>query len=198
MNSAGGASASGPGPDPHGPGPSHSGSADELPPDLRETLRQVIAAGRASTGAFSDAGKAFRSLVTADISLARSAFGRSIAFVGLAVAFGASAWLLLMASVIVFLRTQAGLSWTVAMLACAGLSLAVTLLCAWYAARYFEHTRLKATRRQLARLGMGELADFTPAAGSAVSAKDAAENTSLEHADGEPMKDDRGIPVTPP
>ena len=33
-----------------------------------------------------------------------------------------------------------------------------TAIAGWMAMRYFEHTRMKATRRQLARLGIGELA----------------------------------------
>ncbi|WP_462113929.1 phage holin family protein [Lysobacter xanthus] len=167
------------------------------PPELEESLRQVMAAGRASMGAVSDASKAFRGLLAADVSLARSAFGRSLAFAGLAVAFGASAWLLLMASTVVVLRAQVGLSWVVAMLACAGLSIVVCALAAWGAMRYFEHTRLKASRRQLARLGFGELADFTPAPGSARSAK-SVEDADLTTASGAPIKDEVGVPVTPP
>ena len=41
----------------------------------------------------------------------------------------------------------------------------------WMAMRYFEHTRLQATRRQLARLGIGELSGFMPDAGSGVRPK---------------------------
>ncbi|WP_235893695.1 phage holin family protein [Cognatilysobacter lacus] len=147
--------------------------------------------------AASDASRAFRGLIAADVSLARSAFGRSVAFTGLAVAFGASAWLLLMATLVMLLRVQAGLSWTVAMLACAALSLAACVLAAWGATRYFEHTRMKASRRQFARLGFGELADFTPAAGSARSAKSVVDS-ELQTASGEPVTDDVGVPVTPP
>ena len=156
-----------------------------------------MASGRSSLGAVSDASKAFRSLVAADVSLARSAFGRSVAFTGLAIAFGASAWLLLMASAVVLLREQVGLSWIVALLACAGLSLLVCVLSGWGAMHYFEHTRMKATRRQMARLGFGELADFTPTPGSARSAKDI-ENADLTTASGHPVKDEVGVPVTPP
>lgn len=167
-----------------------------MPPDLTETFRQVTAAGRSSASAFADASKAFRSLAVADISLARSAFGRTMAFAGLAIAFGASAWLLLMGTLIALLRGQFGVGWTTAMLACAVLSMIVAGLAAWAASRYFEHTRLKATRRQLARLGFGELADFTPTPGSARSAKDVEDADLTRH--GEPVKDSRGVPVTPP
>jgi len=167
-------------------------------PDLTESVRQVNAAGRASLSAAKDAAKAFRTLVTADISLARSAFGRTLALTGVAIAFGASAWLLLMATLIVFLNARLGWAWAGAMLSTALLSLAVTGVAAWQGMRYFEHTRLQATRRQLARLGIGELADFTPEAGSAASVRDVTENAPPEAADGKPVKDERGIDVTPP
>jgi len=192
VTGAGSANGTAGSPGPDGPGPSRADA-----PDLEEALRQVMAAGRSSLGAASDASKAFRSLLAADISLARSAMGRSLAFAGLAVAFGASAWLLLMATAVVFLYAKAGLPWMWAMLACAALSLVVCALAAWGATRYFEHTRLKASRRQLARLGIGELADFTPPPGSAASAKDIAD-APLQAADGEPVKDKVGVPVTPP
>lgn len=198
MTGAGSASERVKSPDHADPGPAPVGATNvPPPPDLEEALRQVMASGRSSLGAVSDASKAFRSLVAADISLARSAFGRSVAFTGLAIAFGASAWLLLMASGVVLLRMQVGLSWIVALLACAGLSLVVCMLAAWGAMHYFEHTRLKASRRQLARLGFGELADFTPTPGSARSAKDV-EDADLKTATGEPVKDEVGVPVTPP
>lgn len=167
-------------------------------PDLGESLRQVGAAGRAGLGAASDAAKAFRSLLSADVSLARSAFGRTLAFTGVAIAFGASAWLLLMATLIVFLNGQFGWSWALALLVTALLSLAITAVAGWQGIAYFEHTRLQATRRQLARLGIGELADFSPEAGSAASSRDVTENAPPETTDGQPVKDKQGIDVTPP
>lgn len=163
-----------------------------------ESLRQVGAAGKSSYEATTDAAKAFRSLFFADISLARSAFGRTVAFAGLAIASGASAWLLLMGTLIAVLRGSLGWSWTTAMLACAGLSIVAAALASWAAMRYFEHTRLKATRRQLARLGIGELADLTPPADSPRSAREATENLPDHDAGGNPVKDKRGVPVTPP
>lgn len=184
---AGGDAPAAPGADAHAP-----------PPDLQESLRQVGAAGKASVDAASDAAKAFRSLFFADISLARSAFGRTVAFAGLAIACGASAWLLAMATLIAFLRGTLGWAWTTSMLACAALSLLVAGLSSWAAMRYFEHTRLKATRRQLARLGLGELANLTPTADSPQSAREATENLPAHDAGGHPMKDERGVPVTPP
>jgi hypothetical protein len=67
------------------------------------------------------------------------------------------------------------------------------------ATRYFEHTRLKATRRQLARLGIGELADFMPDPSSSEAASEAAASaTAATTGDGEPVKKGLGIDVTPP
>jgi len=176
-----------------------SNGAGEVPaPDLGESLRQVGAAGRAGLGAASDAAKAFRTLLAADVSLARSAFGRTLALTGVAIAFGASAWLLLMATLIVFLNGRLGWSWALSLLVTALLSLVITGIAAWQGMHDFEHTRLQATRRQLARLGIGELADFTPEAGSAASTRDVTENAPPQAADGQPVKDDQGIDVTPP
>ncbi|WP_205289348.1 phage holin family protein [Lysobacter sp. TY2-98] len=179
------------------PGPSDPGVSHDLPPDLEESLRQVMAAGRSSLSAANEASKAFRSLVAADISLARSALGRTVAFTGLAIAFGASAWLLLMASVISILVGRVGMSWTASLLICALVSVVFCALAGWISIRYFEHTRLQASRRQLARLGFGELADFTPTPGSAKSAADI-ESDDVKTASGEPVKDKTGVPVTPP
>jgi len=167
------------------------------PPDLQESLRQVGAAGRASVRAAADTGKALRSLVAADFSLARSAFGRTLAFTGVAIVFGASAWLLLMTALIVALNRQLGWPWWAALLSCAALSIAAAAVAIHQGMRYFEYTRMQATRRQLARLGIGELADLAPRAGSAESSRHAAER--LERATAkQPLKDRRGIEVTPP
>jgi hypothetical protein len=144
-------------------------------PDLAEALKELGATGRAGRFAAGDAAKALRILVAADISLARSAFGRTLALTGVAIAFGASAWLLLTAV----------------------LSVAITLFAGWRAMRYFEHTRLKATRRQFARLGLGELADFMPDADSAAPTADAAERMA-EATTAAPVKKGLGVDVTPP
>ena len=146
----------------------HDGGADKPRPrpDIADSVREVGAAGRASVAAATDAAKALRSLLAADMSLARSAMGRTITFAGVAVAFGASAWLLLVAA-LVLLLSQLGLSWMMALLVGAAISLAVTAYAGWRAAHYFDYTRLKATRRQLARLGIGELSDFMPSPDSA-------------------------------
>lgn len=137
-----------------------------VPPELLEALRQIGQTSRASLAAAGDAAKAMRSLVAADVSLARSALGRTLAFSGVAVVCGASSWLFLMGTLVAILHGPAGLSWTIALLIPAVLSLLVTAFASWMAMRYFEHTRLQATRRQLARLGIGELAGSIPSAGS--------------------------------
>ena len=160
-------------------------------PDLAESLRQIGATGRAGLGAAADAAKALRILIAADLSLARSALGRALAFAGVAIAFGASAWMLLMATLTAVLHDALGWSWTLSLGVCALLSLLVTAFGIWRAMHYFEHTRLQATRRQLARLGLGELADFMPAAGAAESAREA--DTPAE-----PVKKGLGVDVTPP
>jgi hypothetical protein len=162
-----------------------------------DAVRELGAAGRATLEAGRDAGKAFRILLAADVSLARSAFGRTLAFTGVAIAFGASAWLLLMAALIVGLSRGLGVPWSLALLLTALLSVAVTVAAAWMATRYFEHTRLKATRRQLARLGIGELADFMPDPASSEAASTAAAETAAA-SDEAPVKKGLGIDVTPP
>ena len=181
------------------PGPeSTPGPTPGPAPDLGESLRQVGAAGRAGLGAAVDAAKALRILVSADISLARSALGRTLAFTGVAIAFGASAWLLLMATLIVFMSRTLEWPWTVSLLITSLLSLAITVFAGWKSMQYFEHTRLQATRRQLARLGIGELADFMPEPDSPESSRDSTENHPPEGPDGEPVKKGLGIDVTPP
>ena len=166
-------------------------------PDLADSLRQVRDAGREGLKAASDAGKALRILVTADLSLARSALGRALAFTGVAVAFGGSAWMLLMAALTAVLHDVAGWSWTLSLGTCALLSIVITALGVWRAMHYFEHTRMQATRRQLARLGIGELADFMPDPDSHESTEHAAERVT--EATGEnPPKKGLGVDVTPP
>lgn len=172
--------------------------AGDAPPDLGEAIREVGAAARAGLSEASSAAKAFRTLLAADVSLARSAFGRAMALTGVAIVFGASCWLLLMAALIVFLSRQLGLPWAASLLICALLSGAVTLWAAWQADRYFDHTRMQATRRQLARLGIGELADFTPDPGSPASTREGTEKRPPRDPDGKPPHSDLGVRVTPP
>ena len=166
-------------------------------PGLGETLDQLGASGRASFTAARDAAKALRILVFADISLARSAFGRTLAFTGVAIAFGASAWLLLMATLIAWLSLGLGWAWSLSLLLTAGLSIVVTVIAGVLAMRYFEHTRLQATRRQFARLGVGELASVMPDPGSHESSEKAAERVG-EAITEQPIKKGLGVDVTPP
>jgi hypothetical protein len=166
-------------------------------PGIDEAFAQLKDTGRATFSAGNDAFKAFRILFTADVSLARSAFGRTLAFTGVAIAFGASCWLLLMAALVTWLSRGLGMSFAAALLLCAVLSAAITGWAIWQAQRYFDHTRMQATRRQLARLGIGELADFMPEAGSGQSTKAAAEQVA-ESTDGKPVKKGLGVDITPP
>ena len=167
-------------------------------PGLEEALRGLGEEGRAGLKAATDVAKALRILIAADISLARSAFGRTLALTGVAIAFGASAWLLLMAAMIAAMQA-AGLSWVIALLIAALLSVAVTAGAGYAAMRYFEHTRLQATRRQFARLGFGELADFMPDPGGTQSSETAARQVAQAEAQtGAPPKKGLGIDVTKP
>lgn len=149
-----------------------NGEARAEDPALADAIREVGAAAKAGLREAGGTARAFRTLVAADVSLARSAFGRAMALTGVAIVFGASCWLLLMATLIAFLSSQFGLSWTASLLLCALLSGGVTAWAAWRADRYFDHTRLQATRRQLARLGIGELAEDTPDPDSPVSSRE--------------------------
>ena len=166
-------------------------------PDVAEALRQLGATGRATWTAGREAVSAFRILFSADVSLARSAFGRTLAFTGIAIAFGASAWLLLMAALVAWLSFGLGWAWSLSLLLVAAVSLAITAVAGWLGMRYFEHTRMQATRRQLARLGIGELSGFMPDAGSGSSAEAAAEQVA-DATGGEPVKKGLGVDITPP
>ena len=181
-----------------GDAPEQPTAKPQAPPDLGEALHALGADSRAGLKAASDSLKALRILVAADFSLARSAFGRALAFTGVAIAFGASAWLLLMGALIAAMQA-AGISWLVSLLIASGLSIAITVGAVIMAMRYFEHTRMQATRRQFARLGIGELADLMPNPGSAESSVDAAQRVAEAHATtGAPMKKGLGVDVTPP
>ena len=50
------------------------------PPDFIDSLKEVGEAGRAAYGSARDTGRAMRALVSADFALARSAFGRALAW----------------------------------------------------------------------------------------------------------------------
>lgn len=140
---------------PQGPDDGSGEGARPRGPSLEESYRDIRDAGREGLSAAADTGRALRGLLAADLALARSALGRAMLWVSVAIVFGASSWLLLMATLIALLQGVLGWSWLASMSTAAGLSLVVTVVGVWQALRYFEHTRLSATRRQLRRLGLG-------------------------------------------
>lgn len=123
------------------------------PPDLIDSLKEVGEAGRAAYGSAKDTGRAMRALVSADFALARSAFGRALAWAGVAIVFGASAWLLVTGALIALMQ-RFGFSWLQSLSFAALLSVAVTALAIWKVGRYFDYTGMHATRRQLSKLGL--------------------------------------------
>ncbi len=124
-------------------------------PDFLEAFRQVGESGQASLRAGLASLKALRSLFTAELALARGALGRSLAFTAVAIVAGAVGGLLLTATLVALL-VKFGLSIWLALLSVGLFCLVIAGLCGWLAMRYFAHTRFRATRRQLARLGLGD------------------------------------------
>nr|WP_225589608.1 phage holin family protein [Pseudoxanthomonas sp. PXM01] len=116
-------------------------------------MKEVGEAGRAALGSAKDTGRAMRALVSADFALARSAFGRALAWAGVAIVFGASAWLLVTGALIALMQ-RFGFSWLQSLSFAALLSLGVTALAIWKVGRYFDYTGMHATRRQLSKLGL--------------------------------------------
>ncbi len=139
--------------------PPDAGDPDAAPPtgngapSLEQSFREVGDAGRATLDSAKHTGRALRQLVSADLAMARSAFGRGLAWAGVAIVFGASAWLLLAGAIIALLQ-RFGFSWFQAMAFTAIASMAVTAVAAWRVSYFFDHTGLHATRRQLARMGL--------------------------------------------
>lgn len=170
----------------------------EPEPDIADAFREFSASGKAGLKAANDVAKALRILIAADFALARSAFGRTLAMTGVAIAFGASSWMLLMAALIVALTQGLGWSWPLSLLLTALVSCVATGLAGWKAAQYFEYTRMQATRRQFARLGMGELADFMPDPDSHESTEAAAVRVADATSTAAPVKKGLGVDVTPP
>ena len=127
----------------------------EKPPHLDESVRRINAAGKEALASAKGTGRALRSLVSADLALARSAIGRALAWVAVAIVFGASAWLLVVGALIAVLQ-RVGWSWLQSLSFAAVLSCAVTAIAAWRTLHYFECAGLHATRRQLAKLGIGD------------------------------------------
>ena len=166
-------------------------------PGIADAFRELGDTGRATWEAGREALTALRILVSADISLARSAFGRTLALTAVAIVFGASAWLLLMGALVAWLSLGLGWAWQFSMLACGGASLVAAGIAGWLGTRYFEHTRLQATRRQLARLGIGELQGMVGKPGSGKSAEEAADQAA-EVVENGGVKKGLGVDVTPP
>ena len=123
-------------------------------PHLDESVRRIHAAGRATLDSALDTGRALRRLIGADLALARSASGRALAWLAVAIVFGASTWLLAMAALIALLQSL-GLPWLASISIAMVLSLAVTAIAAWRVSVFFDYAGMHATRRQLARLGIG-------------------------------------------
>ena len=133
-------------------------------PHTDQSVREAGAAGRDTLRAAKDTGRALRKLISADFALARSAFGRALAWAGVAIVFGATAWLLLNAALIALMVGQFGWSWLVAMVVCCLLNGVVTGVAIWRTGEFFDHMGMHATRRQLARIGIGdESSDDEPA-----------------------------------
>lgn len=138
---------------------------DGRPPHLDESVRRFGRAGRGTLDAALDAGRALRKLVVADLALSRSALGRAMAWTAVAVVFGASAWLLIAGTLIALLRNLFGWSWLASIALTALVSLVVAAVASWRASVFFDYTGLHATRRQLARIGIGDegIEDDAPA-----------------------------------
>ena len=133
-------------------------AGEEKPPHLDESVRRLGASSKAAVASAKDTGRALRSLVSADLALARSALGRALAWVAVGIVFGASAWLLVVGALIAVLQ-RLGWSWLQSLSFAALLSIVVTAVAAWRTIHYFDRAGLHATRRQLARLGIGDEGD---------------------------------------
>lgn len=135
------------------PGMPGDGPGASPPPPLDESVRAIGEAGRATLGASRDALRSLRGLISADLALARSALGRGIAWAGVAIVFGASAWLLATAAGVALMQ-RFGLSWLASLSIAAVFNLVITGLAAWRTSRFFDYMGLHATRRQLSRMGL--------------------------------------------
>lgn len=134
-----------------------SGAAnDEPPPELQQAAKDLgqagIEVGRSAWGVV----RHFRTLLAADLALSRVAFGVTLAWAGVAIVLGASAWLLAMVSVVLWLQSTGWVGWQGAVLIPAIVSAAGGAVCVRFAAKAFADTSLNATRRQLVKLGMAE------------------------------------------
>ena len=80
---------------------------------------------------------------------------------GVAIVFGASTWLLAMGALIALLQ-RFGWSWLQSLVVATVLSLGVTALAIWRTGAHFDNAGMHATRRQLAKLGIGDEDDDAP------------------------------------
>jgi hypothetical protein len=135
------------------PDPAPGDGAARKPAGIDASLRAIGAEGRATLGSALDTGRALRRLASADFALARSALGRGLAWTGVAVVFGASAWLLLTGAMIALMQAS-GLSWLASISIAAAISLAVAGIAAWRVSVFFDMAGMHATRRALSELGM--------------------------------------------
>lgn len=139
------------------PQPTPATPGEEAPrpgsPGLEESLREVRDSARGAASSARLTAKAMRRLIAADFALARSAFGRALAWAGAAIVFGASAWFLIAGTIIALLQ-RSGFSWFQSLLFTALGSLVITVFAAWRVSHYFDYTGMHATRRQLSRFGL--------------------------------------------
>ena len=135
--------------DPHAPD-----SSSDAPP-LDEAARRIGAAGKALGMELWTAVRAFRALFMAELALSRSAILRVLVLATIGTALGGTAWLYLMAMGVLGLQAL-GLPWWVAVGIPALVSLLGAAVCVWLALRALDDTQFKATRRQLARFGIGD------------------------------------------
>ena len=127
-------------------------------PGIGEAVQTLGQAGRDGLESSRDMGRAMRRLVAAEVAQARIVLARAAVWLAVAVAFGASAWLLLMAALITGLHAL-GLSWLAATSISAVVSLLVALLGAWQTLRYFEMASFDSSRKQLAHLSRRDADD---------------------------------------
>lgn len=137
------------------PGENPGDPPSPQPPPLDEAARRIGAAGKELGAELWAALRSFRALLMAELALSRAAMLRVLVLATIGTALGATAWLYLMAMGVLGLRAF-GLPWWAAVGIPALVSLLGAGLCAWLALQALEDTQFKATRRQLARLGVGE------------------------------------------
>lgn len=142
-------------PDPQDSGSPSPGSQEPGPPPLDEVARRIGAAGKALGYELWTAARALRALFMAELALSRTAILRVLLLAAIGTALGATAWLYLMAMGVLGLQAM-GLPWWAAVGIPALVSLLGAGVCGWLALKALEDTQFRATRRQLARFGVGD------------------------------------------